>query len=57
VIETDIFNFVVAGILSQHDNKQILYPAADFLRKHLPAEINYKIYDKELLMIMRAFKE
>jgi hypothetical protein len=30
---------------------------AYFSRKHFPAKINYEIYDKELLVIVQAFKE
>ena len=28
-----------------------------FLKKHSPAEYNYKIYDKELLAVVLAFQE
>ncbi len=33
-----------------------MYPIAFYSRKLLPAEINYTIYDKEMLAIVQAFK-
>jgi hypothetical protein len=56
VVETDASNLVVAAVPSQSDD-DILHPVAYFSRKHFPAEINYEIYDKELLTIVWAFKE
>jgi hypothetical protein len=57
VVETDTSNLVIVGVLSPYDNNDILHPVAYFSRKHSPAEINYEIYDKELLAIVQAFKE
>lgn len=55
-VETDASDWVVSGILSQmHDN--VLRPVAFFSMKMGPAEINYPIYDKELLAIIKAFEE
>jgi hypothetical protein len=48
---------VSAGILSQYDDHGILHPVTFFSKKHSPAECNYKIYDKELIAIVRAFEE
>jgi hypothetical protein len=56
VIETDTSNLVAIGILSQQD-KRILDLVAYFSRKHSPVEMNYEIYDKELLVVICAFKE
>src|SRR5207244_3812681 len=44
-------------ILSQRDNTETLHPVTFFSKKHSPAECNYKIYDKELMAIVRYFKE
>jgi len=33
-----------------------LHQVAFFSKKHSPEEVNYKIYDKELLAINRAFE-
>jgi hypothetical protein len=57
VVETTASNLVVTSVLSLYDDKGIPHPVAYFSSKHLPAEINCEIYDKELLMIVRAFKE
>jgi hypothetical protein len=35
----------------------MLYPVAYVSRKHSPAVINYKIYNKKLLAVICAFKE
>jgi hypothetical protein len=56
VVKTDPSNLVVTRILSQYD-KDILHPLAHFTKEHSPAEINYEIYNKELLTIICAFKE
>ena len=39
------------------DDDRVLHPVAFFSRKMAPAECNYKIYDKELLAIVRCFEE
>jgi hypothetical protein len=57
VVEIDASNLIVARVLSQYDDRNILHPLTYFSRKHSPAEINYEIYDKELLAIIQAFKE
>ena len=35
----------------------MLHPVVFFFRKRLPQEINYEIYNKELLAIIKSFKE
>ena len=57
IIETDASDFAIACIISQLDDKNILHPVAFYSRKLTPAEINYEIYDKEMLAIVTAFKE
>lgn len=55
VIETDASDYAIAGILSHSiDNK--LYPIAYYSRKLSDPELNYEIYDKEMLAIVEAFK-
>jgi hypothetical protein len=46
-VKTDALDFVTAGVLR---------PVAFFSKKIAPAETNYMIYDKKLLVIIRAFK-
>jgi hypothetical protein len=57
LVETNVSNLVITGVLSQHPVDNILLPIAYFSRKPSPEEINYKIYDKELLTIIYTFKE
>jgi hypothetical protein len=56
-VETDASDYMSAGMLSQYNDDGILHPVAFFSKKHSPAECNYEIYDKELMAIIRAFKE
>lgn len=54
-IETDFFDYVNAGVLLPREEDGLLHPVAYFLRRMAPAKCNYKIYDKELLAIIRCF--
>ena len=54
-VETNFSNFVTAGMLSQMHNG-MLWPVAFFLKNMSPAECNYMIYNKELLVIVKSFK-
>jgi hypothetical protein len=49
-IETDASDFAIAAVLSQEDTDGSLHPVAYYSRQLLPAEINYDIGDKELLI-------
>ena len=56
-METNASDFAIAAILSQQDNEGKWRPVA-FMSKVLNnAERNYKIYNKEMLTIMRGFYE
>jgi hypothetical protein len=57
IVETDASDHVSAGILSQYDDDGVLRPVAFFSKKHFPQEVNYEIYGKELLAIIRAFEK
>ena len=57
MVETDAYDHVSAGILSQIANDGLLHPVAFFSRKHSPAKCNYEIYDKELMAIIPSFEE
>ena len=58
IVETDASDNVSAGVLSQYNSKDgKLHPVAFFSQKHSAQEINYEIYDKELLVIIKAFKK
>lgn len=55
VLETDASDFAIAGVLS-HSIDGKLYPIAFYSRKLNNSELNYEIYDKEMLAIVEAFK-
>jgi RNase H-like domain found in reverse transcriptase len=58
VIETDTSDYAIAAVLSQIDPvDNILRPIAFYSRSMTSAELNYNIYDKELLAIFIAFKQ
>jgi len=56
ILETDASDFAIGAVLSQRDEEGRLHPVAFHSRKFQPAEINYKIHDKEVLAIVNAFK-
>ena len=56
VVETDASDFAIGAVLSQVINGW-LHPIACYSRKVEKAEINYDIWDKELLAIVAALKE
>ena len=56
-VETNVSNYVSGAVFSQPDHEVILCPVAFMSCWHLPAECNYKIYDKDLMAIVQAFEE
>src|SRR6201999_276085 len=52
----DASDYALGAVCSQYDDEGRLHPIAFYSRKLLPAEMNYQIYDKELLAIVVAFK-
>jgi hypothetical protein len=56
IMETDASDFAIAGVLSQRSNDDLLHPIAFYCRKRKSAELNYDIYDKEMLAIVDCFK-
>ena len=55
-LETDSSDGVVAGVLSQLQEDDFYHPVGFFSKTMIDAELNYPIYDKELLAIFRSFK-
>ena len=51
-VETDALEYTIGGVLSQEQGKWI--PIVFLSRMMQPAERNYKIYNKELLTIVKA---
>ncbi len=56
ILEIDSFNYVNNEVLSQYDDEEILHSIAFYSKNMFSAECNYEIYDKELLIIIQAFK-
>ena len=53
ILECDASNWAIAGILSQLDpSTGKIHPVAYHARSMIPVELNYDIYDKELLAIV-----
>jgi hypothetical protein len=51
-VKTDTSNYISSSIFSQKNKHSVLYLIAFISKKYNPAECNYKIYDKELLVIV-----
>jgi len=56
ILKIDASNYVKGEILSQYDDEGVLHPVAFYSKSMISAEINYHIYDKELLAIIRCFE-
>ena len=56
VMKTDVLDQAQESVLSQLDKFKNLHSVAFYLWKFINFELNYKIYDKELLVIVKAFK-
>jgi hypothetical protein len=57
VMECDASGMATGGVLLQYDDDGVLRPVAFMSRKMSPAEVNYEIYDKEMLAIIRCIEE
>ena len=56
VLETDSSDYVNGSVLSQADDNGVLHPVVFYSKNLLPAEYNYEIYNKELLIIVRCLE-
>ena len=57
MVKIDASDKAIGAELSQPNNKGRIHLVAFYSGKLSPAELNYNIYNKELLEIMSAFKE
>jgi len=58
VVETDASDYAIAAIISQiSPDDGDIHPIAFYSCSMQPAELNYEIYDKELLAIFEAFRQ
>jgi len=56
VVETDASDYALTAILSTITKNNEIHPIAFHSRTFSASELNYNIYDKELLAIFKAFK-
>ena len=56
-VEADASDFALGCVLSQPSPAGDMHPLCFYSRKFTPAELNYPIYDKELLAVVAAFRQ
>ncbi len=56
ILKINFSNYVNDEVLSQYDDEDILHSVIFYSKNMIFAECNYKIYDKELLIIIRCLK-
>jgi hypothetical protein len=56
ILEVDSSDYAAGGVLSQRSDEGKLYPCAFYSRKYNPAELNYEIYDKEMLAVVECLE-
>ena len=56
-VKTDLLDFILRAYMVQKYKDKIWYPVAYYSKKLIPLELNYDIYNKELLAIVTALKE
>ena len=57
ILETNVLDYVTADVLSQSNEKGNLHSVTFFFSKMFLKECNYEIYNKKLLVIVKAFKK
>ncbi len=56
ILKINALNYVKGEILSQYNNEKVLHSMIFYSKSMILAEINYHIYDKKLLIIIRCIK-
>ena len=56
MIKIDVLDRALGACFNK-DYKKLLYLVIFYLRKLLPTELNYNIYNKKLLAIVNTFKQ
>ena len=57
ILETDVSDYAIGACLTQKGNDDKMRIVAYYARKITGPELNYDIYDKELLAIVEALRE
>ena len=55
MLKTDALDGIIAGIYSQKQPDREWHPITYYLKTIVDAELNYLIYDKEMLAIILSF--
>ena len=55
MLKTDALNSIIAGVFSQRQLDGKWHPIVYYLKTIVDAELNYPIYDKEILAIIFSF--
>jgi len=55
MLETDTLDGAIAGVFSQKQPDGEWHPIIYYLKTIIDAELNYYIYDKEMLAIISSF--
>ena len=56
-VKTDLLDFILEVYIIQKHEDKIWHPVTYYSRKLTPLELNYNIYNKELLAIITVLKE
>jgi len=56
ILKTDFLNYMNNKVLFQYDDEEILYLMIFYNKNMIFIKCNYKIYDKELLIIIYCLK-
>ena len=57
VLKADLSDHAQEDVLLQYDKNDVLHSVVFFSQKLNTAELNYKIYDKKLLVIIQCFEQ
>ena len=57
ILETDASDYAIGACLTQKGDDGLARPIAFYSRKIIGPELNYDIHDKELLVVVEAFRE
>lgn len=57
VLKIDVFNYIIDMCISQFNVEERLKFIVFYFRKMVSTKLNYEIHNKELLIIIEAFRE
>ena len=57
IIEINTFDYALRVVFSEKSLNKKFHPVAFYSQKLTPAEMNYEIYNKELIVMIKAFRK